>query len=139
MNCFKCGQAVSDLVASGKSGYYFLKNEIICDDCHFVTDLGRFGGSVKTHELKILPKYFRQVVAGNKTFELRKNDRGFKLHDKIKLKEVNTETWKFTGSYVEAVITYLLEKAPEYGLEKGSCIFSFRITSKNILDYEVSN
>lgn len=30
------------------------------------------------HELKILPQYFKEVVNGNKNFEVRKNDRGFK-------------------------------------------------------------
>ncbi|HGS9341836.1 TPA: DUF3850 domain-containing protein, partial [Clostridioides difficile] len=27
------------------------------------------------HELKILPQYFKEVVNGNKNFEVRKNDR----------------------------------------------------------------
>ncbi|HGS9342764.1 DUF3850 domain-containing protein [Clostridioides difficile] len=30
------------------------------------------------HELKILPQYFKEVVNGNKNFEVRKNDRSFK-------------------------------------------------------------
>lgn len=34
---------------------------------------------VKTHWLKILPKYFYAVLTGHKTFEIRKNDRGFKV------------------------------------------------------------
>ena len=29
------------------------------------------------HELKILPKYFADVISGNKTFEIRKFDRPF--------------------------------------------------------------
>ena len=29
----------------------------------------------KTHNLKILPRYFSEVVAGNKTFEVREKDR----------------------------------------------------------------
>jgi hypothetical protein len=33
----------------------------------------------KTHSLKIKPKYFYQLFTGNKTFEIRKNDRGFKI------------------------------------------------------------
>ena len=31
-----------------------------------------------THELKILPMYFQAVWDGDKTFEVRKNDRGYK-------------------------------------------------------------
>jgi hypothetical protein len=30
-----------------------------------------------THELKILPQYYEEVKAGNKNFELRKNDRDY--------------------------------------------------------------
>ena len=40
---------------------------------------------MKTHELKILPEYFKAVEDGTKTFELRKNDRGFKLGDLLQL------------------------------------------------------
>lgn len=36
----------------------------------------------KEHALKILPEYFEDVVIGKKTFELRKNDRGFALGDR---------------------------------------------------------
>lgn len=32
---------------------------------------------MKTHELKIKPEYFRDVVRGIKTFEVRQNDRNF--------------------------------------------------------------
>ena len=30
-----------------------------------------------THELKTLPKYFDAIVVGEKTFEVRRDDRGF--------------------------------------------------------------
>lgn len=29
------------------------------------------------HELKIYPKYFDAILSGEKTFEIRRNDRGF--------------------------------------------------------------
>lgn len=40
-----------------------------------------------THELKIQPKYFRAILDGKKNFEIRKNDRGYKVGDKVVLKE----------------------------------------------------
>lgn len=40
-----------------------------------------------THELKILPKYFEDVMTGKKNFEIRKNDRDFKVGDYLLLKE----------------------------------------------------
>lgn len=38
---------------------------------------------MKTHELKIKPEYFRDVVRGIKTFEVRQNDRNFGVGDII--------------------------------------------------------
>ena len=38
---------------------------------------------MKTHDLKILPEYFEAVTSGMKTFELRKDDRGFATGDHV--------------------------------------------------------
>lgn len=69
----------------------------------------------KTHELKILPKYFNDVVNGDKNFELRKNDRDFKVGDSLMLKEFDNGV--YTGDSVQVVITYILVGG-EYGLDK---------------------
>lgn len=42
---------------------------------------------MKMHELKILPEYFEKVLDGSKTFELRKDDRGFNVGDILILRE----------------------------------------------------
>lgn len=39
----------------------------------------------KTHDLKIYPRYFDEIVSGKKTWELRKNDRGFAEGDRLRL------------------------------------------------------
>ena len=73
------------------------------------------------HELKILPQYMDEVLAGNKTFELRKNDRDFQIGDTFVLRE-----WKdgaYTGRYFIQSIVYILKDCPEYGLADGYCIF----------------
>lgn len=76
----------------------------------------------KTHELKILPKYFSEVYSGNKTFEVRKNDRNFKVGDMLILKEWDIENQKFTGNQVKRKITYILDN--KIYLKKGFVILS---------------
>jgi len=44
------------------------------------------------HELKIWPQYYCRVVDGSKTFEVRKNDRGFQPGDEVTLREWNPKT-----------------------------------------------
>jgi len=70
---------------------------------------------VKIHELKILPKYFKDVVDGYKNFELRKNDRNFQVGDSLLLKEF--DNGEYTGDSIQVVVTYILVGG-EYGLDK---------------------
>ena len=77
-----------------------------------------------THELKILPQYFQAVWNGTKNFELRKNDRDYKVGDILILREYNNG--EYTGSFLKVIVTYILKDCPEYGLDKEYCIFSFR-------------
>lgn len=73
------------------------------------------------HELKIMPQYFEEVVSGRKCFELRKNDRDYKVGDQIKLLEY--ENGEYTGREAGLyLIRYILKDCPEYGLKKGYCI-----------------
>jgi len=43
------------------------------------------------HELKIWPQYFEPVSQGLKTFQIRKNDRGFQAGDTVVLREWDPE------------------------------------------------
>ena len=89
-----------------------------------VRELCSKGVSV-THKLKILPQYFIPVMLGEKTFELRKNDRNYKVGDTIELCEY--ENGEYTGRYERAIVTYVLKDCTEYGLDKDYCILSFRL------------
>lgn len=73
------------------------------------------------HELKILPEYFNEVQSHNKQFELRKDDRDYRVDDWILLKEF--ENGSYTGRECGYFgITYILRNCPEYGLADGYCI-----------------
>jgi hypothetical protein len=83
-----------------------------------------------THNLKTWSCYFIEVLAGNKTFELRKNDRNYKVGDTLNLIEVDeinfeldpinqTKHYLTTGRTHTAKITYILEGG-QFGLDKNS-------------------
>jgi hypothetical protein len=40
-----------------------------------------------THDLKTWPEYFQPIADGSKTFEVRRDDRGFKVGDFLLLRE----------------------------------------------------
>ncbi|MDW8517923.1 ASCH/PUA domain-containing protein [Priestia flexa] len=63
----------------------------------------------KKHELKSLPEYFNAVYIGAKTFEIRKNDRDFKVGDTLVLKEIFSASKNFTGRSLEKKITYITD------------------------------
>lgn len=71
---------------------------------------------------KILPKYFAEVLAGNKTFELRIDEDNIQVGDTLVLKEWNQ---KYTGRFIEVEVTYVLRDVPEYGLQEGYCIIGW--------------
>lgn len=78
---------------------------------------------IKTHELKILPEFYQAVYEGKKRFELRKDDRSFKVGDRIVLKEYDGKN--FTGMQAVFLIKYILRNCEQYGLKKGYCIIGF--------------
>lgn len=74
------------------------------------------------HKLKIKTQYFVDVKNGRKTFELRKNDRDFKVGDTLLLEEYNGD---YTGRFIKVIITYLL-KGGNYGLDKDYVILGIK-------------
>lgn len=76
-----------------------------------------------THALKTLPGFFSDIVKGTKTFEVRKNDRNFKMGDKLLLQEFLPDKG-YTGEEWEGEITYLLNH-PDY-CKKGFVIMGIK-------------
>ena len=74
----------------------------------------------KVHHIKLGATFFEEVASGEKTFELRKNDRGYKKGDILEMMEF--KDGKNTGRTVRVLVTYILEEFA--GLEDGYCIMA---------------
>ncbi len=80
------------------------------------------------HILKIKSHYFKQILSGEKTFEIRKADRIYSVGDKLILFEI-AENSKETGESCIVRVIYLLT-GPVYGLMDGYCIMSIKRCGK---------
>lgn len=74
------------------------------------------------HELKILPEYFADILSGEKTFEIRKNDKLYQKGDMLALNEYTQDG--YTGRCAMVEITYILENTSL--LPEGFCCMSFK-------------
>lgn len=61
------------------------------------------------HELKSWSSYFRAVVTGIKTFEVRRNDRDFRTGDVLVLREWDPKSGHFTGKQTRRGVTYCVQ------------------------------
>ena len=69
---------------------------------------------MNTHELKCHPHFFAAIAAGKKTFEIRRNDRDYRIGDMLNLREYDP-TFGFTGrrlSGLEIVYMMMAEDFP---------------------------
>lgn len=70
------------------------------------------------HTLKCLQEYYKDVLSGNKNFEVRFNDRDYKVGQILLLQETTTipyNTWDeiaYTGREIYREITYVLSDYP---------------------------
>ena len=75
------------------------------------------------HAIKIKEVYFKAVLSGEKTFEIRKNDRNYQVGDIIHFVPVDDECGMIIPHDLNAYrITYVFHGG-EYGLEEGYCVF----------------
>ena len=85
------------------------------------------------HDLKTDSKVFEAVKTGYKTFEIRKNDRDFKIGDLLVLRETEYtgeemkqgHPLRYTDRFKVVEVLYIL-KGPIYGLAKDWVIMSIR-------------
>lgn len=85
-----------------------------------------------THELETDPEVFDAVAKGEKTFEIRQDDRGFNVGDELLLRRTKHTGYEmrrlkypliFTGEQEQRKVTHIL-RGPIYGLADGWVILS---------------
>ena len=73
------------------------------------------------HELKLQQPFFDDVFYNKKEFEVRKNDRNFKVGDRLKLVEFPSDKPRF----VLKVVKYILGGG-QYGIENGYVVLGLK-------------
>src|SRR4051812_37249283 len=77
-----------------------------------------------TRELKTWPEFYENILDGRKTFDIRENDRGFKVGDTLLLREYeitpeqynrSPRTGYYTGRQLRVEVTYLTDFAQREG------------------------
>lgn len=79
-----------------------------------------------THDLRTWKPYFQEVWDGKKKFEVRKNDRDFKVGDILTLMEYDHKQDQFTDRWLQANVDYILFGGT-FGVESGYVVMSLTI------------
>jgi hypothetical protein len=92
------------------------------------------------HELKIWPEFFEPVLRGDKTAELRYNDRRYEVGDILILQEWEPRTREYTGREVKRLVSHVQQGMgmqgviePLRGLDRRYAILSLQ----EIVDVEL--
>lgn len=71
---------------------------------------------MKIHHLKVHPQFYGALRRGDKTFEIRFNDRDFHTGDVLILEEFDPSDEQYTGQCVVRQVTYITDfkQEPKY-------------------------
>jgi hypothetical protein len=83
------------------------------------------------HRLKSWPQFFERIVSGEKTHELRRADRDFRVGDILRLREFDPQTNQFTGREHSVIISYITSAelpcaASQDALHPDFCVLSIK-------------
>lgn len=81
----------------------------------------------KVHQIRLGASFFEDARSNRKSFELRKNDRGYKEGDILEMMEF--DDGRNTGRMVRKLVTYILEDYT--GLEDGYCIMATALLNED--------
>lgn len=87
------------------------------------------------HDLKTDPQQWEDIAAGRKTFEVRKDDRGYAVGDVLSLGKTRFTAaemaegrpLEYTGQWLRVGVQHLL-RGPAYGIPDGYVVMSIRPT-----------
>lgn len=77
------------------------------------------------HDLKTWPVYFRAAKSGEKPFDVRRNDRNFRVGDFVTLREYDPATETLTDDTATFVITYILPGS-QFGILPGFVVLGLK-------------
>ena len=88
-----------------------------------LADAGKHVEYVVVHELKCWPEHFQAIKRGDKTLEIRRNDRDFKVDHVLHLHEWDPVIEGYTGDELYRVVTHVLPGG-QFGLAEGFAALS---------------
>lgn len=81
------------------------------------------------HDLKTWPEFFQAVKRGDKTFEVRVNDREYKVGDILNLQEWDPDFLPgigcYTGDEIKLDVLYILDGG-QFGIDKGTVVMAIK-------------
>ncbi len=78
----------------------------------------------RIHDLKVWSFEFEEIESGRKTFEFRKDDRGYAVGDLLRLREWKPIGHEYGGGELTKLVTYIL-RGPQFGVPEGYCVMSY--------------
>lgn len=87
----------------------------------------------RRHTLKCWPSSFQSIWDGVKTFEIRKNDRGYQEGDSLQLMEFFPETNTYSGRVIGATVKYIVYGG-SWGLPEDICVMAIYVWGRTTLD-----
>lgn len=81
------------------------------------------------HILKIWPEFYQEVVNGNETSQIRKDDRNYQNGDELSLMEYMPKEDIYTGRTCTVKVTAVQRKFK--GLVSGYCVLSIKLPASS--------
>ena len=86
------------------------------------------------HELKIAPAYYDAIKRGDKTFEVRRDDRGFQKGDVLKLKGWSGTCYSSRHPVIRCEVLWILTGG-QLGIQPGFVVMSIKMLSEPSNDH----